>query len=127
MGDRGNVVIYQDEKRTPIVFYTHWGGTELREDVIEAIASAQDRWKDRAYLARIIFEGIKEAEVPDNLGFGISTEIQDNEHAIVVVDVPAQRVRILNEPPTSEPWAYGALGNLELEGWDFSELEEMIK
>jgi hypothetical protein len=133
MGDRGNVVIYQDKAMPcPIVFYSHWGGTWLENDVREAIKSAPGRWTDPSYLARIIFEKITEFDcsefpvkgfgtIDSMLGFGISTWIGDNEHDLVVVDVPAQRIRRIAEPSNRDLPKHSSLPALELRGVDFTD------
>jgi len=97
MGDRANVVIrgkYGDD----IWLYTHSFGSDLKDIVKKALARKQ-RWDDPAYLTRIIFsEMLKYAGALDTeYGFGISTFLLDNEHGVIVVDVPNQKVVRMEE------------------------------
>lgn len=89
MGDRGNIVVrgpYGD-----VWFYTHWYGTDMKYILQRALARNQ-RWDDAAYLARIIFSELIKNDVDGETGYGISTHMLDNEHGILVVDVPNQKV-----------------------------------
>ena len=107
MGDRGNVVFkYEDGNK--IYFYSHWGGSGLKETVRKALIRAKGedgvvgsssgnngRWEDESYLARIVFcQMLKEegASFEDLTGFGIAPYEVDNEHPLVVVDTKAQTV-----------------------------------
>jgi len=94
MGDRGNVV-FKYEDATKIYFYSHWGGSGLKETVRKALIRGKERWGDESYLARIVFcEMLKEegASLEDLTGFGIAPYEVDNEHPLVVVDTKAQTV-----------------------------------
>ena len=94
MGDRGNVVFkYEDGNK--IYFYSHWGGSALKEVVRKALIRGKERWNDESYLARIVFcEMLKEegATLEDLTGFGIAPYEVDNEHPLVIVDTKAQTV-----------------------------------
>lgn len=97
MGDRGNIVIRQDgTNANDVWFYTHWSGSEIGETVKAALARKL-RWEDPSYLARIVFDELTKGRQGDETGFGISCQLQDNEHPIVVVDVPKQCVWIIEE------------------------------
>jgi hypothetical protein len=91
MGDRGNIKVIQEENSTPIYLYTHWNGSSILETVQKALQKHW-RWNDSPYLTRIIFDVLTETKHGNEIGFGISTFICDNEHLIVVVDVPKQKV-----------------------------------
>lgn len=92
MGDRGNVLI------GGVYLYTHWGGSELAEDVQTALGR-RERWNDTAYLARIIFcQMIPPEAYQSETGFGIGTERPDNEHLVIEVDCEEERVRFLPAP-----------------------------
>lgn len=87
MGDRGLVEVQSD---TGSVFlYTHWGGSNLAQDVAEAIHSdaGRNRWKDSAYLARIIFDQIEGEDSDSETGFGISSFKIWPDHWTIVVSV----------------------------------------
>lgn len=80
MGDRGNIKVGK------VYLYTHWYGSNLKEMLVNALKRGRDRWTDEAYLTRIIFCEMIKDEVLEDTGYGISTEIQDNEHEILEVD-----------------------------------------
>lgn len=95
MGDRGNIFFVDDargDEWTGIYMYTHWSGVELPSIVKAALERGRDRWGDSQYLGRILFcELVKDAPM-DTTGFGLSTQIGDNEHLIVRVNDAEQRV-----------------------------------
>lgn len=101
MGDRANVKII-DGLNPPVFLYTHWSGSELPEVVRQALARRQ-RWDDAPYLTRIIFCEMVKGHEAYETGFGISGSICDNEHPIMVVDVPRQQVRLESEEGEPQP------------------------
>ena len=93
MGDRGNIVIKQEDGNQ-IYLYTHWGGYSLPVVLQNALKRGKHRWDNEPYLARIIFcEMVKGYEM-DLTGFGISTYECDNEHPHLIVDCATQTVTI---------------------------------
>jgi hypothetical protein len=95
MGDRANVVIYDPAEdaniREAVFLYGHWSGYDLPTVLQTALQRGKPRWRDAAYLARIIFcEMVGELE--GETGYGISTRLTDNEYPLLVVDVPRQVV-----------------------------------
>lgn len=98
MGDRGNIVIRQskDTNRGDVWFYSHWGGYGLKS-VVQRALTRRERWEDETYLARIVFCELVKGIESEPTGIGISTRIGDNEHDIVVVDVPGQRIFEMKE------------------------------
>ena len=104
MGDRANCVVKDGDSE--VFLYTHWGGEDLPK-VVQAALQRQWRWDDGQYLARIIFEEL----IPPNLrhtetGFGITSTLGDNEHPLIVVDVPAEQVRFETEKTRTEMACY---------------------
>jgi len=99
MGDRANIVIKSDGEQ--VCLYTHWEGTELPETLRTALTCAQTRWNDFQYLTRIIFCTMVRDRWQETTGFGITQNIHDNEHPIIVVDVDAQTVAIGDSVPQS--------------------------
>jgi hypothetical protein len=96
MGDRGNIVMRLGKTQADDVwFYTHWSGYEIKSVVQKALAM-NERHNDGMYLARIVFDKLTDG-AGGTTGFGISTSIGDNEHDIVVVDVPAKTVFTVKE------------------------------
>jgi len=75
-----------------IYMYTHWSGTVLWKQVREALARGRDRWGDSQYLGRILFCELVRESVLDTTGYGLSTRLWDNEHAIIRVDDLDSRV-----------------------------------
>lgn len=98
MGDRGNIVVRQsaDTNKGDVWFYTHWSGGEIVQTVTKALARKL-RWEDPSYLARIVFDTLTKGDQGAETGFGISTQMQDNEHDILVVDVSHQVVWVIRE------------------------------
>ena len=106
MGDRGNV--YVCDENEGVYLYSHWGGYRLPETVQKALAR-QQRWSDAPYLARIIFCEMVRGEENEETGFGIWSQLCDNEYAITVVDTNTQSVGFAPEPkygdkPEVEEW-----------------------
>jgi hypothetical protein len=102
MGDRGNIVIVQhaglDGGATGAIYlYAHWSGSVIARVVQCALLRAPDRWDDEPYLGRIIFSELTAGSEHENLSFGISTYLTDNEHDLVVVDAEKQTVTIQPE------------------------------
>lgn len=68
MGDRCNLVlIYPGGER--LFLYTHWRGAHLAAAARTALRNG--RWDDPAYLARGLFDALREGD-DDPLGYGIS-------------------------------------------------------
>jgi hypothetical protein len=93
MGDRGNIVFRAPES---IYLYTHWEGSRLPELCIEAVLAAKPRWGDQAYATRIALTTLI-GKVEGEHGWGVSTEVQDNEHYILEVDWINRRVNVTDE------------------------------
>lgn len=90
MGDRGNIVIRESWPRDvrdkeAVFLYTHWQGTELPETLRVALSAARGRWDDGPYLARIVFETMIDKDRGGQTGFGISTQLTDNEYDLLVL------------------------------------------
>lgn len=102
MGDRANVYMKESES-AGVYLYTHWGGSELALTVQTSLKRGQERWSDTPYLARIILADMTAGHERDLTGFGISSGLCDNEHAIIVVDCARGLVGFAEEPPESAP------------------------
>lgn len=81
---------YQDGSK--IFFYTHWGGSYLKETLKDALERSRDRWNDESYLARIVFSEMIKDSVGDTTGYGIAPYAPDNEHEHVIVNVAAKTI-----------------------------------
>lgn len=86
MGDRGNIKVGK------VYLYTHWGGSEIKNILKTALIRGKERWNDESYLTRIIFCEMIKSDVMGTTGYGISTEVIDNEHDILEVDCDKQEV-----------------------------------
>lgn len=102
MGDRGNIRIEQGSEVGDVWLYSHWGGSDLAEELQRALARGL-RWDDPAYLARIVFDAMTEGQVGEATGYGISTWAQDNEHAILRVTLDGQVQVTTSERPVGDP------------------------
>lgn len=91
MGDRANIAVVQPRSESRVYLYTHWDGYRHAE-VLQRALQKRWRWDDPAYLTRIIFDELTKGDQGQETGYGISTTIQDNEHAILVVDTENQTV-----------------------------------
>jgi hypothetical protein len=110
MGNRANVVVKQRDESN-IFLYTHWNGSDLPATVQRALKRHQ-RWNDRAYLTRIIFCEMVGNDFMGETGYGISTDIQDNEHPFICIDVDKQMIDVKQSPLNLL---------LPIEGWSFEE------
>lgn len=96
MGDRANVLIKQRKANEYIYLYTHWDGCKLPATVVRALAR-KERWNDGPYLARIIFCEMIKGREADETGFGISTQLVDNRHALIGIDPDTEEISLLDE------------------------------
>lgn len=96
MGDRGNIVFKQKDGQK-IFFYTHWQGSDIEDILRNAMIRGKERWDDEPYLARIIFSELIKNDVEGLTGYGLSTQICDNEHDLLVVDMKKKHVRVRTE------------------------------
>lgn len=100
MGDRGNIAVIQSEG-DQVWLYSHWGGTELPERLQTGLKAGKGRWNDESYLTKIIFRDAVRDWSGDT-GYGISCRMQDNEHTILVVDIPGKQVFLISENELSD-------------------------
>lgn len=89
MGDRGNIIVKDDE--STVYLYTHWTGSDLPIVIKAALQRGKDRWDDGAYLARILFCELVKGDEMETTGFGISSIMGDGGTDITV-DVDKQVV-----------------------------------
>jgi hypothetical protein len=91
MGDRAQVAIKDGEGK--VYLYGHWIGADIFRDAARAIERAPTRRKDAEYLARIIFDEMKEGDSKGETGFGIGTRLHgDTEHFVAVLDCETETV-----------------------------------
>lgn len=111
MGDRANVQMRtNNDTGEGMYLYTHWGGTELPEDLRQALIAGKGRWGDDIYLSRIIVSRVVGDRWQEETGYGLSTYVGDNEHPIIVVDHDAQTVTMVKEMDRDAvlagPWTF---------------------
>lgn len=82
MGDRSNIVI-EDYSGGRVYLYSHWSGETAIKSAVHGLGSG--RYNDPSYLARIVFEDLISSDLGQETGFGISTQIEDNEHPVFVI------------------------------------------
>lgn len=96
MGDRGNVYF----KQSKVCLYTHDSGLDLSIKVRDALKRGKDRWADAPYLARIVFcemVGTAPWAWKETTGFGISHEMIDNNHCVIVIDTDGKTVAVTSK------------------------------
>jgi len=96
MGDRSNIVVtgFGDKLGQRIYLYGHWMGMNHVKILKESLLRGRDRWNDPSYLTRIIFSEMIKNDVMGTTGYGISPEIMDNEHPLLIVNVEIQTVTL---------------------------------
>lgn len=72
MGTHAEVIWWEDDENSPIVFYQHYDGYNICETVANALIKGEGRWHDSPYLARIVFTEMIKQTNDDTLGFGIT-------------------------------------------------------
>lgn len=105
MGDRRQMVLYENEEKDPFLYvYTHWGGDALEGDVARALLRGSSRWDDEPYLARVLVCQLVANDVDGVTGFGLSGQYLDSDHEEDVhVYLRSAKVRIGdNEWPYAE-------------------------
>lgn len=115
MGDRANIFVIDqplsDNPVNGIYLYTHWEGYVWPEILRLALhhTDARGRWNDDSYLTRIVIREVFES-LTGATGGGVSTYLTDNEHEIIVLNIPGQFVAFASPGEETDPgkW-YGAL------------------
>lgn len=135
MGDRTNFVIsykstadaktLADALPGSLVLYSHWGGYEAGPSLSVALKAAKPRWTDYSYCARIIVSQIVGDYWKDETGYGLLVgEVADNEHAILLVDLKQQKVRLFGD--AGEYLSLNSAGSAKPTAeWSFAEFAEM--
>jgi hypothetical protein len=95
MGDRANIRFKQSGGS--VWLYAHWMGTTLHDTALAALAAGGERWRDESYCTRFIVGQCIKDHIDDCTGFGLSTDLGDNEHPILEIDFPAQMVRLRSQ------------------------------
>lgn len=89
---RGNICLI-DRFGGRVYLYTHKTGQDCFKVLQRALQRAPDRWCDEQYLARVIFcEMIKDSDINETAGFGITSFIAENDLPVFMVDVVNARI-----------------------------------
>lgn len=95
MGARINYVlkVYPTEQ-AHVTLYAHWGETNWRQQLGEALNKARPRWDDQNYAARIVVSQLIGDQWDKETGFGLFTSVdgEDLGDFTVVVDFTNQTV-----------------------------------
>jgi len=113
MGSRTEWIIKTDNSNTAIHLYSHHGGEDKFEDTQAALLSAQSRWADVSYGARIFISNIIRDDWSSTLGFGIGVgndteNLFEESYFHAVIDFPNQRVIF-----GSREWSFSEFVNAE--------------
>lgn len=93
MGDRANFV-FEQENGDRIFLYGHWAGEGMMNRLATALERAESRWSDESYATRITISQIIGDEWNQELSWGISTYLTDNEHSVPVVSWSSKTVTL---------------------------------
>jgi len=81
MGDRNNIKITYTNGQS-IYLYSHWGGSELRDIVANAVTTS-NRVEDESYFARVLFSRMVTSggtrDIDSETGYGIAPYVVDQD------------------------------------------------
>ena len=105
MGDRRMAELKLN--KGSIYVYSHWGGFEMPDDAVSAIKSAEGRWSDESYAARIIVDQLtknsRDMETGHGLMLGPDAEDEYNgDSASVIIDLPNQTFEVTGTDAQAE-------------------------
>jgi hypothetical protein len=92
---RGNIFVKSGS--SGIYLYTHNNGRQLPQILKNALLRGKSRWGNTPVMTRIIFGEMVQNDILNNDGFGISTELADNDFLLLIVDDSNQRVGVFGE------------------------------
>jgi hypothetical protein len=96
MGNRANIIVRQEDG--DIFLYSHYDGERLVKTLQTALTFGKNRWNDPSYLTRIIFSEMIRGAEHDELGYGISLSMVDNDgHDLLIVDTNTKKITIISE------------------------------
>jgi len=117
VGDRANIHVIADGETEGVWLYTHWKGYKIHQILKTALIRGRERWDDSQYLARIIFCEMIKDNIMGLTGYGISSQIHDNDRAIIHVYSDKQTILIKDKLRTFE----------EFITEDYAEEDDIIK
>src|SRR5277367_1592057 len=89
--------VYIKHGSSGVYLYTQTRGDSLPKILRSALLRGRKRWGNTPVLTRIVFGEMIGSDVLNLDGFGISTELSDNDKYILVVDDQGERVGIFTE------------------------------
>lgn len=95
MGDRSNIVV-QQANGDRVYLYGHWMGADAI-NVTTDVLSRRTRWADEAYLTRMLFSKMVEGDLDGETGYGISTDMVDNDGYPLIVLKPETMTMFLEK------------------------------
>lgn len=101
MGARINYVFKQDEGMPDLVLYSHWGETEWRNDLYNALKKAEPRLNmgDTSYATRIIISQLIGNEWGSETGFGLYLAAVDQDYWDTTVEIDVNK-QLVNDSGT---------------------------
>ena len=111
MGDRRNIKIIENEGGT-LYLYSHWGGSELHENLQAALSAGKNRWDDEPYLSRIILSYVVGDSWKEETGWGLSTYRTDHDYPDLEVNMKAQTVSVGGEG-SGAWWSFATFADLD--------------
>lgn len=100
MGDRGTIKVFDGGWGEAVFLYSHWGGSGLAE-LVHSVLSRKQRWDDSPYLARMLFSAMVKGDVDGETGFGISAQLCEAEHPVIVIDSATQTIGLTDSDDKS--------------------------
>lgn len=94
MGTRGQaeIVVSGAWNNPPIFLYQHFDSYHLMSVVCGAIRRSRPVWNDAEYMARVIFDDMKDGNSTSLTGYGISNKRHGDIDYLIVVHIPEQKV-----------------------------------
>ncbi len=78
-----NILIKSDNDTICLYLYSHWDCYNLPSVLQSALVRGKDRANDFQYITRVIFTEMTKGNVMGLTGYGITTEVYDNERDII--------------------------------------------
>jgi hypothetical protein len=94
MGARINFV-FKNNEGPHVVLYSHWGESEWKTDIAEALDHARPRWSDESYFTRMVISYLIKDQLMDQHGFGIYSinDISENlGDQTIIIDINQETV-----------------------------------
>jgi len=105
-----------------IVLYTHWGGSEMGDNLAGALDHqvTRSRWCDPNYLTRILISRLIGDDHESETGWGLAPTILDSEYRDFIVDTVDHKVTIARTE--ASPWR-----SVDVESYSFEEFIALSK